>query len=406
MNGNRGSQYFDLPFCNDNRTLKPSATRIFYILIISQFCGTSLWFAGNAILSQLQAEYGWQSSAVGNLTSAVQLGFIVGTFLFAVIGMADRFSPSKIFLVCSVLGALSNVACLFDLPSFGLMISSRFLTGFALAGIYPIGMKIAADWREQGLGHWLGALVGALVLGTSFPHALKLFGGFVNPQLLTIIISSIALTGGLMVWFFIPDGPYRKSAQRFSFANLGRIFQQADFRAAAFGYFGHMWELYAFWAFVPWLIITYNAQSGNDLSVPLWSFITIASGGLGCWLGGLLSQRTGSKPIAKLALICSGLCCLFSPFLFQVPQPVMFVFLIFWGFMVVADSPQFSALVAQHAPHQFRGSAITMTICIGFAITIASIQLLNFLQTRIPSSMLLILLLPGPIIGVFALLKR
>jgi predicted MFS family arabinose efflux permease len=383
---------------------KPST--IFYVLVLSQFCGTSLWFAGNAILPQLQAEHGWQADAVGYLTSAVQSGFILGTLIIALTGITDRLSPSKIFFVSSLLGALSNLICLFDLSSFSLMITSRFLSGLTLAGIYPVGMKIAADWREQGLGHWLGALVGALVLGTSFPHALKLFGELVNPEWLSIAISFIALMGGLMVWLFIPNGPFRKTAQQFSFASIGRIFKQPDFRAAAFGYFGHMWELYAFWAFVPWLITAYNEQSGNDLSVPLWSFITIASGGLGCWLGGLLSQRMGSKQIAKLALICSGFCCLVSPVLFQFSPVGLFLFLVFWGFMVVADSPQFSTLVSQNAPQQFRGTAITLTVCIGFAITIASIQLLNFSQTRIFPSMLLILLLPGPVFGVLALLRK
>jgi predicted MFS family arabinose efflux permease len=374
--------------------------------VVSQFCGTSLWFAGNAILPQLQAEHGWQAEAVGYLTSSVQSGFILGTLIIALTGMTDRLSPSKIFFVSSLLGALSNLIGLLDISSFSLMITSRFLTGLTLAGIYPVGMKIAADWREQGLGHWLGALVGALVLGTSFPHALKLFGSLINPAGLSIAISAIALIGGLMIWLFIPDGPFRKTAQQFSFANIGRIFKQPDFRAAAFGYFGHMWELYAFWAFVPWLITAYNEQSVNNLSIPLWSFITIASGSLGCWFGGLLSQRMGSKPIAKLALICSGLCCLVSPALFDFSAAGLFAFLVFWGFMVVADSPQFSTLVAQHAPQQFRGSAITITICIGFAITIVSIQLLNFLQTQIPPSMLLFLLIPGPVLGVLALLKK
>jgi predicted MFS family arabinose efflux permease len=383
---------------------KPST--IFYVLILSQFCGTSLWFAGNAILPQLQAEYGWQASAVGYLTSAVQVGFILGTLMIALTGITDRLSPSKIFFASSLAGALCNAVCLFDLSSFSLMIASRFLTGLTLAGIYPVGMKIAADWREQGLGHWLGALVGALVLGTAFPHALKFFSGLVNPEWLTLSVSFIAIMGGLMVWVFIPDGPFRKRAQQFSFKNLNGMFHHRDFRTAAFGYFGHMWELYSFWAFVPWLITAYNEQSGNNLSVPLWSFITIASGGLGCWIGGLFSQRVGSKPIAKLALVCSGFCCMISLFLFQFSPALLFLFLIFWGFMVVADSPQLSTLVAQYAPQQFRGTAITITICIGFAITIVSIQLLNFLQTQVPPSMLLILLLPGPVFGFLALLKK
>jgi predicted MFS family arabinose efflux permease len=380
--------------------------RVFYVLITSQFCGTSLWFAGNAILPQLQSLHQWQANAVGYLTSSVQLGFIIGTLFIATTGITDRFSPSRVFLFSSLTGGLCNVLSLIDISSFGLALASRFLTGICLAGIYPVGMKIAADWREQGLGHWLGALVGALVLGTSFPQVLKLFPGFVEPSVLSITVSAMAMTGGLLVWLLIPDGPFRKAALKFSFADVGRVFQQKSFRVAAFGYFGHMWELYAFWAFVPWVINTYNVSSGNNFSVSLWSFVIIGIGALGCLFGGLLSQRLGSKRIATLALISSGVCCLLSIFIFQLPATVFFLFMIFWGFMVVADSPQFSALVAQHAPQQLRGSAITITTCIGFAITIFSIQLLNFLQYELSSQFLLIVLLPGPVLGVMALTRK
>jgi predicted MFS family arabinose efflux permease len=364
-----------------------------------------LWFAGNAILPQLQSLHGWQTNAVGYLTSSVQLGFISGTLLIALTGITDRFSPSTIFFMSSVIGAACNLISLIEVSSFSMIIASRFLTGVALAGIYPVGMKIAADWREQGLGHWLGALVGALVLGTSFPHALKLFPELVNANALIIMVSAIAAAGGLMVWFFIPDGPFRKTAQRFSFASVRQVFKHREFRSAALGYFGHMWELYAFWAFVPWILSTYTQQAKIDLPLALGSFIIIAAGAVGCWLGGIFSQRLGSRKIATTALICSGACCLFSPMIFQLSPLLLFSFLIFWGFMVVADSPQFSTLVAQHAPQQFRGSAITMTVCIGFAITILSIQLLNFFQLQLPVSWLLILLLPGPVLGVMALAK-
>jgi MFS family permease len=376
------------------------------VLIVSQFCGTSLWFAGNAILPQLQSLYGWQANAVGYITSAVQLGFIAGTLVIALTGITDRFSPSNIFFVSSVLGAVCNLMSLIDVSAFGLVITSRLLTGVALAGIYPVGMKIASDWREQGLGHWLGALVGALVLGTSLPQALKIFPELVNSNALILTVSAIATGGGLMVWLFIPDGPFRKPATRFSFASVRQIFKHSQFRSAAFGYFGHMWELYAFWAFVPWILFTYNEQSGSSLPVAFGSFVTIASGALGCWLGGLYSHRWGSRNIAGIALTGSGICCLLSPLVFQLSPLGLFSFLIFWGFMVVADSPQFSALVAQQAPQQFRGSAITMTTCIGFAITIVSIQLLNFLQHTIDPTFLLIWLLPGPVLGVAALFRK
>src|SRR5688572_8220241 len=223
------------------------ANRVFFIIILSQFCGTSLWFAGNAVLPQLQSLYHWEASALGYLTSAVQLGFIAGTLLFALTGITDKYSPSKIFFLSSGVAALCNAIVLLDSSSFGLVLISRGLTGFFLAGIYPVGMKIAADWNEKGLGHWLGALVGALVLGTAFPHGLQSFSQFVNPNVLIVAVSILAVAGGLLVYLFVEDGPYRKPSMRFSFSEIKIVFQSSAFRAPAFGYFGHMWELYAFW---------------------------------------------------------------------------------------------------------------------------------------------------------------
>jgi MFS family permease len=383
------------------------ANRVFFIIIFSQFCGTSLWFAGNAVLPQLQSLYHWQASALGYLTSSVQLGFIGGTLLFALTGITDKYSPSKIFFLSSLVAALCNAIVLFDQSSFGLVLISRALTGFFLAGIYPVGMKIAADWNEQGLGNWLGALVGALVLGTAFPHGLKLFPQFIEPGVLIITVSLLAVAGGLLVFLFVKDGPYRKPATRFSFSEIGTVFKSSAFRAPAFGYFGHMWELYAFWAFVPWIINYYyesHATIGRDYSLP--SFLIIGAGALGCFIGGRLSFRYGSKRIAQIALISSGLCCLVSPWAWSLWPSTFFIFMLFWGFMAAADSPQFSALVAASAPPSVRGSAITITICIGFAISIVTIQLLAYMQSIIAPGYLLLLLAPGPIVGVLLLNRK
>lgn len=380
-----------------------SSHRIFYIIIISQFCGTSLWFAGNAVLPQLQTEYHWQSEALGYITSSVQLGFILGTLIFAITGVTDRYSPSKVFLASSLIAAACNALCIFQLSSFEFVLTSRCLTGFFLAGIYPVGMKIASDWNEKGLGHWLGALVGALVLGTAFPHALKLNPQIVEPGVLLMIVSLLAISGGLLIYFFVHDGPYRKPSVRFSFSDIRNVFQFQSFRQPAFGYFGHMWELYAFWAFVPWILGAYQQFTGENFSIPFWSFMVIASGFAGCITGGQLSLRFGSKPIALMALISSGLCCILSLWMFQFSPVLFFSFLLIWGFMVVADSPQFSALMAFYAPPQVRGSAITIATCIGFTITILSIQLLVFLESRIPGQYLFLVLAPGPVIGVLLL---
>ncbi|HEY3430460.1 MAG TPA: MFS transporter [Cyclobacteriaceae bacterium] len=380
------------------------SSKVFFIIIFSQFCGTSLWFATNAILPQLQILYSWQTNSLGHLTSSVQLGFIAGTLLFAIMGITDKISPSKIFFICSIIAAGCNALVLLDPSSFGLMLFSRAFTGFFLAGIYPVGMKIAADWNEEGLGHWLGALVGALVVGTAFPQVLKLFPQFIEPNALITAVSLLALAGGALVVIFIKDGPFRKAATHFSFSEIGTAFKKPGFRAPAFGYFGHMWELYAFWAFVPWAVnhyLSYYAYDGVHPS--LFSFMIIGAGGVGCFVGGRLSFRLGSKRVAQTALIASGICCLISPFIWSLEFTHFLALMLFWGFMAAADSPQFSALVASNAPISVRGSAITITICIGFAISIITIQLLNFMQSVIAPEYLFLLLAPGPIVGVLLL---
>lgn len=386
----------------------PRATlgRVLFIIVFSQFCGTSLWFATNAVLPQLQSLYGWHANSLGHLTSSVQVGFIVGTLLFAISGITDKISPSKIFFVSSLIAASCNAIVLIDPSSFGLMLTSRALTGFFLAGIYPVGMKIAADWNEQGLGNWLGALVGALVLGTAFPYGLKLFPQFIEPNVLLIAVSLFAAAGGLSIYFFVKDGPYRRPSARFSFSEIQTVFKSSTFRAPAFGYFGHMWEVYSFWAFVPWAVHFYSESNSYFDNVALLSFVIIGAGAVGCFVGGKLSFRFGSKRIAGLTLIASGVCCLLSPWIWSLSPLLFLSFMIFWGVTVAADSPQFSALVAVNAPSSVRGSAITLTTCIGFAVTIVSLQLLTYLQSSIPSEYLLLLLAPGPIVGVLLLYRK
>jgi MFS family permease len=364
----------------------------------SQFAGTSLWFAGNAVLGDLQQQWGLPADALGYITSAVQLGFIVGTLVFAFLMLADRHSPRIVFFLCSLAGALANAAVLVLEPSYGSLLAVRFATGFFLAGIYPVGMKIASGWYQRDLGNALGFLVGALVVGTAFPHLLKGAGQALSWQSVMLGVSAVALLGGLLMLALVPDGPHLSRAAPFHPGALRVIFRVPAFRASAFGYFGHMWELYAFWAFVPFVLAAHGAQE-----VSLWTFAVIAAGALGCVAGGLVSLRRGSAPVAFAQLAASGLCCLASPLVFHMPPALYLAFLLFWGVVVVGDSPQFSALNAQSAPRHLVGSALTIANCIGFALTIVSIQLLNSVAHRVPPDWLFVLLAPGPILGLMAL---
>jgi len=380
--------------------------RILPIIVISQFLCTTLWFAGNSILSDIASELNLSTKFIGHITSAIQIGFISGTLVFAVFSISDRFSPSRVFFFSSILGSLFNLGLsLDDIHESGILVF-RFLTGFFLAGIYPVGMKIASDYYQKGLGKSLGFLVGALVVGTAFPHLLKDLTGRFQWQYVVYTTSILSLIGGLSIYLFVPDGPFRKQSHKLKLTDFMRGFKLPQFRSIAFGYFGHMWELYTFWAFVPVILINYkNHFNFINLNVPLLSFLIIGVGGLSCVFGGFLSQYYGAKKIATIALFLSGLCCVISPLFLFSNSIVLVAFLFFWGIVVIADSPLFSSLIAQSAPEESRGSSLTIVNCLGFSITIVSIEFLNYLSDKINEQYIYMLLSIGPILGLIALLK-
>lgn len=383
---------------------EPRPAWILPVIIFSQFAGTSLWFAGNAVLGDLQRQWGLPAEALGHMTSAVQLGFISGTLVFAFLAVSDRWSPRIVFFACSLLGGLANLGVWAVTDGYAALLALRFLTGFFLAGIYPVGMKIATGWYHSDLGSALGFLVGALVLGTAFPHLIKGLGQAWPWEVVMVSVSALAASGGLMMLVLVPDGPHLAKGAKFDPGALVVVFRSRRFRASVFGYFGHMWELYAFWAFVPVILTAHLGQSRPaGAIVPFWSFVIIGAGSLGCALGGLISVRAGSARVAFAQLASSGLCCALSPFFFGAPTPAFLAFFVFWGIVVVGDSPQFSALNAHNAPREWVGSALTIGNCIGFAITIASIQLLNFCTGFVNPAYLMLLLTPGPVLGLIAL---
>ena len=350
--------------------------KILPVIVLSQFAGTSLWFVGNAVLPELKQTLHLSQYAVSLVTSAVMLGFIAGTLVFAFFSLADRFSPVKLFFISSLLGALINSSVVWlatdDISLFVL----RFLVGFFLAGIYPVGMKIAADWYEKGLGKALGYLLGALVLGTAFPHLLK-NRNFELPWKSVLYITSVVAVAGGLLMLLIGDGPFRKKSGGFRWDAIGKIFSSKKWRQAAFGYFGHMWEVYSFWGFLPLMIGLYNEKNGFQLNIPFISFLAIAFGTIGSIIGGYLSAKMGSAKVAAYALLFSGICCFISPLSYSMPVIVFLALLFTWGLTVVPDSPQFSTLVAQYAPEELRGTALTIYNSIGFAITTISLYVID-----------------------------
>ncbi len=360
------------------------------VIVGAQFAGGSLWFAANAVLPSLEAKLGIEGS-VGTITAAVQLGFIVGTALLAITGLADRFSARSVFLVSTLLGATANAAVL-GCTSLAQVLGARFLVGVALAGIYPIGMKAASSWFRGGLGTVLGLLVGALVLGTAFPH---LVVGALPLEATLIALSALATLGGVTLFALVPDGPHTRTAPRFDPAAIRTLLSIRDYRGSALGYFGHMWELYTFWAFLPALLVLKGGLPIHSLA-----FCVIAAGAIGCVVGGLLVPRFGGAKVAGAHLAVSGACCLVVPFALQLPGPAFVAFLLVWGIAVVGDSPQYSALSAQAAPPQLVGTALSFVTSVGFGLTVVSIELtasIDDLQWALPA------LAVGPLIGLWGL---
>lgn len=378
------------------------------VIVVSQFLCTSLWFAGNSIIPELAIDLNLSPNFLAHFTSAIQLGFISGTFIFAVFTISDRFSPSIVFFCSSILAGIFNLGISINAIEITQLFLFRFLTGFFLAGIYPVGMKIASDYYQRGLGKSLGFLVGALVLGTAFPHLLKNLSIGFPWKYIIYTTTLLSFIGGFAIFLFVPDGPFRKSGQKFIWTEFLSGFKNKNFRSVAIGYFGHMWELYTFWAFVPLMLSAYNTKYPEiHLNVALLSFLIIASGAIACVFSGILSSYFGAKKIATLSLFLSCLCCFSCPLFLFSPSPILFiVFLFFWGLFVIADSPLFSSLVAQNAPEESRGTSLTIVNCIGFSITIGSIQFINWLSDTINHQYIYMFLGIGPLLGLIALLRN
>ncbi|MFO1328484.1 MAG: MFS transporter [Rubrivivax sp.] len=380
--------------------MTPVPARVLPALVLAQLLGTSPWFAVNAVMADLQRSRGWPASDVGTLTSAVQAGFIAGTLVFALLALADRLSARRVFFACSVASAACTLAAT-QAGDFGTLWAWRAATGFCLAGIYPVGMKIASQWFPQGLGPALGLLVGALVLGTASPHALRALGQSWAWGSVFGGVALASLAGGLLVLLAIPEPAARPAGKGAGvhLRDLASLWTDRRVRASVFGYFGHMWELYSMMVLVP-LILAARLQ-GAALS---WgAFAVIAVGAIGCAGGGALVRRFGGAWVAGVQLACSGLCALAAPWMLAAPDALFAAWLLLWGVTVAGDSPQFSALTAANAPRSAVGSVLTLTNCIGFSISIVSIQLFSAWAQAAPLAQVLPWLAVGPALGLLML---
>lgn len=374
------------------------------LIVLAQLCGTSLWFSPNSAADSLSAEWALTTAQFGQLTGATQIGFILGSLILAASGAADRYPASKLFAIACYLGAAFNACFALFASDFHQGLALRFTVGICLAGIYPLGMKMVIGWTRSTAGSTLGLLVGMLTLGTALPHAVRAAGGDLSWHEVVLASSLLAVAGGALVQA-LGDGPYLPAAKatRVGWGTALKAFKGAEFRSTALGYFGHMWELYAFWTLVPFFVNDLVSKSGfadaKSVIAPALSFAVIGVGALGSILAGRLSQHIGSPWVAAGSLAISGLMCLAYPFARPLGMVLCIPMLLLWGFTVISDSAQFSAISARACPPELVGGALAIQNSIGFLITVFSITLVtqSFPNMGVDVAWYL---LPGPLLGL------
>lgn len=376
------------------------------VVSLAQFLGMTLWFSATAVTPLLVREFNIPPAQAAWLTMAVQAGFVAGTLVSAFANLADVFNARTLMFLGSLTGAVANAAVIVA-PGTWSVIALRFITGASLALVYPPAMKIAAGWFRDRRGFALGLLIGALTLGKAFPHLLTaLFGdNWHQPMLLA---SGLAVVGGVLVLAVVRDGPYVAATAPFDPHAIRKILASRGARLATFGYLGHMWELYAMWTWVAVFASASLAASGVANATAAGSvaaFLAIGSGAAGCAMAGYLADRLGKARIAMWAMLASAACAALTVVVFGGSPFWLYALVMVWGFAVVADSAQFSALVSEHAPSDHIGTALTLQTCVGFLLTMVTIELLPRLAAATSWRWASLLLVPGPLLGAWAMAR-
>lgn len=377
-------------------------------IAISQLFALSLWFSASVIIPELRSVWNLTSYTEVFISSAVPIGFIIGTLFSAYFGLADRFNPRIFFAIAAVLGALINGLMIFTSSAFvGILL--RLLTGATLAGVYPIAVKILAEWFPKNRGLALGILIAALTLGSALPHFIVVLFIGIQWQLIIIISSLLAFSAAIIMYYIVPNTPITSKKSLFSFQLLKKVIRNKPVMLANYGYFGHMWELYAMWTWLPFFLAASFDAFSADISPwmsAVGSFLAIGvAGAVGCVGGGYFADKIGRARLTIIAMLMSAFCALLIGFTFGKEIWLTLLIAMIWGVFVIADSAQFSAAVSDFADAEYVGTALTFQMCIGFAVTIITIQLIPIFQAYIGWEWVFALLSIGPIVGIIFMLK-